>query len=164
MDYPEGEIQNSLWSAPDINSKKLTVMLQLERKEIGVLLLAAVLRDWNGKRVDGIVKPVSFCSSFRGGSFCCLVCLPDGQCFKHSERWKLNLITSSRFLSAYPVGSSMGTQYVRGFARANELSFSWVRRSGNHTVHLVASLALKGVSPLDWRANPRPSVVSTLYM
>ncbi|KAH7861955.1 hypothetical protein Vadar_033013 [Vaccinium darrowii] len=153
MDNPQNQEDLSNWRALD--KGKFKANCDVDTNESGPFSKASVvIRDWNGKLLDGTVHSIRAESSLDGElqaiRAACKVA--NGLGLKEVEIEYDNKQTISLSVSELvpPWKVCSVVQDIRHFAKDGKFLFKWARRTANKVAHKVASLALKKRLPCNW--------------
>lgn len=165
MDNPSSQEEVSTWRAPDKNHFKANCDVAIP-KNGGEGKLAVLIRNWKGKILDGITRPIRALSSLHGElqaiRAACLMITRMGMKDVTVEADNKQAILLSVSETVPPWEVSAEVLDIRQLAANGSIKFSWIRREANKAAHETAALAKKNYLPCNWITLPPLSLFSIL--
>lgn len=161
---PSSDVQ-STWAAPDSLKYKVNCDAAFS-KDGGDGSIAVVMRNWDGKLVDGWAKSVKISSPLQGELLAireaCLMISALGmkEVSVESDNKQAILLSASELVP--PWEASAVVLDIRELARMGGILFKWVRREANKAAQSIAALAKNGKLPLNWVSSPPFQLLSIL--
>ncbi|KAI8544640.1 hypothetical protein RHMOL_Rhmol08G0312200 [Rhododendron molle] len=165
MDNPAG-VDNSQWRAPNQGRFKFNCDVAV-MKNGQEAACAAVVRNWNGKLIDGHVISATVSSSLQGEllaiRLACGMASSMGltEVEIESDNQLAIKLSASELVPPWEVEAVV--QDIRFMKQSGGISFKWVKREANGLAHVVASKSLRRLLPRNWVANP-PSFVASILL